>query len=185
MSKIKVTPVLPDNRPYYYLFDWCEHSQTMVDAFGSYSYKECREEASWLSFGNRKKIVKIEDHPNTQAGYELAYVMAESKGKKPKPSNGAEVLAWQKWTTHEGDKHLYYILAKFNGEFVVWMFNEQDGGCYYGKYSSNTHSGLARAVRIFDNKAKEHREYPFLSKQEKFEREDIVPVAEVKGVQWS
>ena len=182
MSKIKVTPVLPDNRPYYYLFDWCEHEERMVEVYGSYSYKDCREEASWLSFGNRKKIVKIEDHPNTQAGYELAYVMAENRGKKPKPVNGAEVLAWQQFKMHEGDKHLYYILAKFNGEYAVWSFNEQDGGCYYGRYFWNRVSGLECAIKEFEEKAKPHREWASLSKQEKFEREDIVPIAEVVGV---
>ena len=170
---------------YYVCYAWCEYSERMVDFFGSHSRKECEVECSHLMTGTRHKIVRIDDYIDTNKVLELGRVMAESKGKKPKPSNGAEVLAWQKWTTHEGDKHLYYILAKFNGEFVVWMFNEQDGGCYYGKYFSNTHSGLSGAVRIFDNKAKEHREYPFLSKQEKFEREDIVPSAEVVGVQWS
>ena len=157
----------------------------MVDFFGSYSRKECEEECQTLTLGTRHKIVRI-DEPQTSDHYfnrrvvALGRAMAESKGKKPKPSNGADILAWQQFTKHEGDKHLFYVLAKFNeDQFVVWTFNASCGGCYYGKYfSMDQHENkdhILEAVRCFEELAEPHRQWAMLSKQEKFERsnEDV------------
>ena len=161
---------------YYICYAWCEHEERMVDFFGSHSRKECEVECSHLMTGTRHKIVRIDDYIDTTKVAELGRVMAESKGNKPKPSNGAEVLAWQQITKHEGDKHLFYILAKFNeDQYVVWTFNEQDGGCYYGKYFSDDQDGKYKdhalmAVQCFEYHAQPHREWPLLSKQEKFEQ---------------
>ena len=153
---------------YYICFAWCEYEERMVDFFGSHSRKECEEECQCLTLGTRHKIVRIDDNSDPRAAVALGRVMAESKGNKPKPSNGAEVLAWQQFKMHEGDKHLFFILAKFNGEYVVWTFNEQDGGCYYGSYRYS----LSGAVARFEEQADPHREYALLSKQEKFERDN-------------
>ena len=163
---------------YYVCYAWCEYSERMVDFFGSHSRKECEVECSHLMTGTRHKIVRIDDYIDTNKVLELGRVMAESKGDKPKPSNGCEVLAWQQFKMHEGDKHLFYILAKFNeDQYVVWTFNEQDGGCYYGKYFSDDQDGedmdhALKAVLCFEHLAQPHREYASLSKQEKFEREN-------------
>ena len=167
---------------YYICYAWCEYEERMVDFFGSHSRKECEVECSHLLTGTRHKIVRVDDHSGTPTGVALGKVIAESKGNKPKPVNGAEVLAWQQFTKHEGDKHLFYILAKFNGEYAVWSYNEQDGGCYYGRYFWNRVCGLECAIKEFEAKAEPHRQWALLSKQEKFEREDIVPIAEVVGV---
>ena len=155
---------------YYICFAWCEHEERMVDFFGSHSRKECEEECQCLTLGTRHKIVRVDDHSDTRTAVALGRVMAEGKGNKPKPSNGAEVLAWQQFTQHEGDKHLYYVLCKFNGEYAVWSYNEQDGGCYYGRYFWNRVCGLENAVKEFEAKAEPHRQWALLSKQEKFER---------------
>lgn len=170
---------------YYICYAWCEHEERMVDFFGSYSRKECEEECQTLTLGTRHKIVRI-DEPQTSDHYfnrrvvALGRAMAESKGKKPKPSNGADILAWQQFTKHEGDKHLFYVLAKFNeDQFVVWTFNASCGGCYYGKYfSMDQHENkdhILEAVRCFEELAEPHRQWAMLSKQEKFERsnEDV------------
>lgn len=159
---------------YYICYAYCEHEERMVDFFGSHSRKECEEECQCLTLGTRHKIVRIDDYisPNIPA---LGRVMAESKGNKPKPSNGADILAWQQFTKHEGDKHLFYVLAKFNeDQLVVWTFNASDGGCYYGKYFSDDQEmdrdHTLEAVRCFEGLADPHREWAMLSKQEKFER---------------
>ena len=121
--------------------------------------------------GTRHKIVRIDDQRDGVQGVRFGRLIAESKGKKPKPTNGANVLAWQQFTKHEGDKHLFYVLAEFHGEYVVWTFNQQDGGCYYGKYfNTYTVMGLRNAVDKFEELAEPHREWALLSKQEKFER---------------
>ena len=155
---------------YYICYAWCEYEERMVDFFGSHSRKECEEECSYLMTGTRHKIVRVDYHSGTPTGVELGRLNAESKGNKPKPVNGAEVLAWQQFKMHEGDKHLFYILAQFHGQFVVWDYNEQDGGCYYGRYTSSARAGLEGALKKFEDLAKPHREYASLSKQEKFER---------------
>tara|TARA_B100000035_G_scaffold274432_1_gene250817 strand:- start:17 stop:619 length:603 start_codon:yes stop_codon:yes gene_type:complete len=165
---------------YYICYAWCEYEERMVDFFGSHSRKECEEECQCLTLGTRHKIVRIDDYFNMSNVPALGRVIAESKGNKPKPSNGADILAWQQFTKHEGDKHLFYVLAKFNeDQFVVWTFNEQDGGCYYGKYfSDDQHEDrdhVLDAVRCFEKYAEPHRQWAMLSKQEKFERsnEDV------------
>ena len=156
---------------YYICYAWCEHEERMVDFFGSPNKKDCEEECQYLMTGTRHKIVRVDDRRDCMQGLRLGRLIAESKGKKPKPTNGANVLAWQQFTMHEGDKHLFYVLAEFNGEYVVWSFNKQDGGCYYGKYfNTYTVMGLRNAVDKFEELAEPHREYALLSKQEKFER---------------
>jgi len=152
---------------YYICYAYCEHEERMVDFFGSHSRKECEEECQCLSLGTRHKIVRIDDHSGTPTGVALGKAIAESKGKKPKPSNGAEVLAWQQFKTHEDDKHLYYVLCRFNNQFVVWTFNAQDGGCYYGKYSDAC--DLDKALEKFEQLVEPHRNFKQLTDQEKFE----------------
>ena len=165
---------------YYICYAWCEYEERMVDFFGSHSRKECEEECQCLTLGTRHKIVRIDEPSWARSNVALGRVMAESKGNKPKPSNGADILAWQQFTKHEGDKHLFYVLAKFNeDQFVVWTFNASDGGCYYGKYFSDDQQmgrdHILEAVRCFEGLAEPHREWAMLSKQEKFERsnEDV------------
>ena len=165
---------------YYTCYAWCEYEERMVDFFGSHSRKECEEECQTLTLGTRHKIVRIDEPSWARSNVALGRVMAESKGNKPKPSNGADILAWQQFTKHEGDKHLFYVLAKFNeDQFVVWTFNASDGGCYYGKYFSDDQQmdrdHILEAVRCFEGLAEPHREWAMLSKQEKFERsnEDV------------
>ena len=160
---------------YYICYAWCEYEERMVDFFGSHSRKECEEECQTLTLGTRHKIVRIDEPSWARSNVALGRVMAESKGNKPKPSNGADILAWQQFTKHEGDKHLFYVLAKFNeDQFVVWTFNASDGGCYYGKYfSDDQHEDrdhILEAVRCFEDLAEPHRQWAMLSKQEKFER---------------
>jgi hypothetical protein len=162
---------------YYICYAWDEDEKRMVDFFGSRIRKECEEECQCLTLGTRHKIVRVDEEEGQQKSHhwasnsrnsvELGRVIAESKGKKPKPSNGAEVLAWQQFKTHEGDKHLFYVLCRFNNQFVVWTFNAQDGGCYYGKYSDAC--DLDKALEKFEQLAEPHRNFKQLTAQEKFE----------------
>ena len=152
---------------YYICYAWCEYELHMVDFFGSYNRKDCEQELTCLMEGTRAKIVRVDYHSGNTTGVRLGKAIAESKGKKPKPSNGAEVLAWQQFKTHEGDKHLFYVLCRFNNQFVIWTFNEQDGGCYYGKYSDDC--DLDKALDKFEQLAEPHRNFKQLTDQEKFE----------------
>ena len=79
---------------YYICYAWCEHEERMVDFFGSHSRKECEEECQCLTLGTRHKIVRVDDRRDCMQGLRLGRFIAESKGKKPKPTNGANVLAW-------------------------------------------------------------------------------------------
>ena len=50
-----------------------------------------------------------------------------------KPSNGATVFVADRFP-HSGDWYLHNVLAKFNGQWVTWVFNEIDNSCHHGHY---------------------------------------------------
>ena len=50
-----------------------------------------------------------------------------------KPSNGANVFISDRFP-HAGDWYLHHVLAKFNGQWVPWVFNEIDNACCHGHY---------------------------------------------------
>jgi hypothetical protein len=44
------------------------------------------------------------------------------------------VLASRKVSTLKGDAHLMFIVVKKNGEYISYLYNTNDNGCYEGKY---------------------------------------------------
>lgn len=44
------------------------------------------------------------------------------------------VLANRKVSTLKKDAHLHFIVAKYNGEYVSWLYNAEYKAVYEGKY---------------------------------------------------
>ena len=51
-----------------------------------------------------------------------------------KLSNGATVLNVRRQSLNPLDNYLCFVLCDFNGQFVTWGHNLQDGGCFWGHY---------------------------------------------------
>ena len=49
-----------------------------------------------------------------------------------------EILLEKPYSNHPGDKHLSIVLAKWNGEYVTWGHNKDDGGYFWGHYFDET-----------------------------------------------
>lgn len=114
---------------YYTLFVFDKETNEWVDVFGSDTRAECAEEGKEYH-GLKKRILKSD---GTYVGLRRNYAELGQRLHDLKPSNGALVLRAEQYP-HEGDKHLWTVLCEWNGEFVVWCHNTQDGGCYHGSY---------------------------------------------------
>ena len=117
------------SKTYYTLFVFDKETKEWHDEFGSYSRSEVLDEADCF-YGERKRIMK---NDGTLEGLMRNYVELGQPLRGLKPSNGALVLEAKRYP-HPDDAHLYNIMCEFNGEYVVWSFNEKDGGCYHGSY---------------------------------------------------
>ena len=126
-------------KTYYTLFVFDKETKEWHDEFGSYSRSEVLDEADCF-FGERKRIMK---NDGTLEGLMRNYVELGQPLRGLKPSNGALVLDSKRYP-HADDAHLHTVLCQWNDEFVVWTFNEQDGGCYYGNYCESREAAYTR-----------------------------------------
>jgi hypothetical protein len=114
---------------YYTLFVFNKETSEWEDVFGAPTRNAIICEGPSY-FGERKRIMK---NDGTLQGLRRNYVELGQPLHGLEPSNGALVLRAEQFP-HEGDKHLWTVLCEWNGEFVVWSHNTQDGGCYHGSY---------------------------------------------------
>ena len=78
--------------------------------------------------------------------------MTTNNTSELKPSNGALVLEATQFP-HEDDNHLWTVLCEWNGKFVVWDYNAQDGGCYYGVYPNSLEQArITYKTRVHNHK---------------------------------
>ena len=114
---------------YYTLFVFNKDTNKWEDVFGAFTRAECIEEGQEY-FGQRKKIMR---NDGTLVGLRKNYATLGQPVQDLIPDNGSTVLHAEQFP-HGGDKHLWTVLCEFNGQFVVWSYNDQDGGCYHGQY---------------------------------------------------
>jgi hypothetical protein len=55
--------------------------------------------------------------------------------------NGATLILAAQFP-HTGDWYLHNIMAKFNGQWVTWVYNETDKDCHFGHYFDNQYDGM-------------------------------------------
>lgn len=138
------------SKPYYTLFVFNKDANEWEDVFGSYVRAECVEEGQEY-FGQRKKIMR---NDGTHGGLRSNYADLGQPMRGLEPSNGATVLLSERFP-HPMDSHLHHVLCYWNDQFVVWSFNKQDGGCYYGAYFSSVLDARANFDARVQAKAQE------------------------------
>jgi len=141
---------------YYTLFVFNKDTNKWEDVFGAFTRAECVEEGQEY-FGQRKHILKSD---GTHAGLMKNYAELGQPLHGLEPSNGATVIAATQFP-HEGDKHLWTVLCEWNGQFVVWDHNTQDGGCYYGLYPNS----LEQARISYNTRVNNHKRLLEMSQQ--------------------
>jgi hypothetical protein len=72
-------------------------------------------------------------------------------------NNGATLMLAAQFP-HPGDWYLTNIMAKFNGKWVTWVFNETDGGCHSGHYFDNQSDAMTDFSNRVEKVANAHDE---------------------------
>lgn len=130
---------------YYTLFVFNKDINKWEDVFGAFTRAECVEEGQEY-FGQRKKIMK---NDGTYVGLRQNYADLGQPLRDLAPSNGALVIEARQFP-HPCDDFLWTVRCFWNGQFVVWTYNDEDTGCYHGQYfgSNDLESEIAFESRV-------------------------------------
>jgi len=124
-----------------------ENSQELAQV----NLKIVKHEAALIALKKERASLRIrEQRINRSLSYQRSRVETlELLGKvDTEDRGGREILFERPVNLSHKDHHLSWVLARYNGQYVTWMHNSDDGGFYHGHYFA----GLEDAEDDFKNR---------------------------------